>query len=491
METFAAVSSHQDCPEQAIARLLGEPPRPEHTSSSAFRTVAALSGARLDPLRVHWLLDTQHRDGSWGGAISFAPDRCLNTLAAVVALAEYGRTESEPEVVPAIHAGVAHLWNALTTVRVEDPRRPANFAEHLTALLHRARNLNLALPYPNLDDLALPPEPPPLAPGAATVCEATAEELDTLWTALTLARSGVPGARLAPFVAELAGPGKTGPVPAAFAVGSGDGEGGWVEGEDDGQDAEAERAAILCAVRRYSGLGADEGVLEALVGSGASPIHVLGALTAGLGSARAADEAGGSRAALDKAGARGGAIASRAADGVRVSRAADGVGVSRVALAGMLERLRDCRSGGAFWQHRWHLSPYHATWLALGALAELGEAAQGDTMREDAISWLMSTQRADGSWGVGGGTAEETAYAVNSLLTAAPDSLVVRQSVAMGMDYLEARRNGPWPELWLGAVLFTPRRVVRAAVLGTFHRYRGWLAQRGDEPRCTVSPASQ
>ncbi|MGO1055352.1 hypothetical protein [Crossiella sp. CA198] len=424
------MSSHQDCPEPAIQRLLAEPAMPEHTTSSAFRTVAALTDGHLDPLQTGWLLDTQHRDGSWGGAIPFAPDRCLNTLAAVVALTEADRADPAdgPDVLPATHAGVAYLWNALSGVREDDPRRPPHFATHLSILLHRARELDLPLPYPNLADLAATHCEKPLAPNDSSLCLGTVEELETLWTALTLARSGVPGELLRPSVAALGVP-------------SGDGLANTSAGAGGG--AEADRLAILLALRGYCGLPVDQDLIGLLTSSDVDPIHLIGAL-------------------------------------------ATDPGRHSAALADVLGQLRDHRSESAYWQHRWHLSPYHATWLALAAADGLD-----DGVRADAVDWLMSTQRADGSWGVGGGTVEETAYAVSSVLAMAPGSLVMRQAVAMGMDHLEAWRNEPWPELWVGAVLFAPRRVVRAAVLGARYRYSRWLGEQGAEHSCEVLPAGQ
>ncbi|WP_440899447.1 prenyltransferase, partial [Actinosynnema sp.] len=74
------------------------------------------------------------------------------------------------------------------------------------------------------------------------------------------------------------------------------------------------------------------------------------------------------------------------------------------------------------WTDRWHQSPLYATQACLQALAEPGRAATSRTRDADvaearaaALRLLLSTQRPDGSWGVWGGTVEETALALLAL----------------------------------------------------------------------------
>ena len=87
----------------------------------------------------------------------------------------------------------------------------------------------------------------------------------------------------------------------------------------------------------------------------------------------------------------------------------------------------------------------------------------------DAVAWVLASQNADGSWGLAGGTVEETGYAVNSLLAVQAAYPWVRDAADRGARYLSDRCTDgepAHPPLWIGKVLYTPYRVVRAAVLG-------------------------
>jgi hypothetical protein len=48
------------------------------------------------------------------------------------------------------------------------------------------------------------------------------------------------------------------------------------------------------------------------------------------------------------------------------------------------------------------------------ALDEFGGPASKEAVRK-ATDWLIATQHGDGSWGIWGGTAEETSYAIQAL----------------------------------------------------------------------------
>lgn len=68
------------------------------------------------------------------------------------------------------------------------------------------------------------------------------------------------------------------------------------------------------------------------------------------------------------------------------------------------------------WPDKWHASPYYATARSVAALTRFG-GGHAATAVETAVTWALDTQRDDGSWGVWGGTTEETAYAVQILLS--------------------------------------------------------------------------
>ncbi|MBQ1021327.1 prenyltransferase [Micromonospora sp. D93] len=122
------------------------------------------------------------------------------------------------------------------------------------------------------------------------------------------------------------------------------------------------------------------------------------------------------------------------------------------------------RADGA-WQDRWHASPYYATACCVLALAEFGRGAAAAEAVDRAAGWVLNSQRADGSWGRWGGTAEETAYALQVLLTVPTTVPRVDDAVARGHAYLHESAAREHPPLWYGKELYCPTVIVRAAVL--------------------------
>ena len=121
----------------------------------------------------------------------------------------------------------------------------------------------------------------------------------------------------------------------------------------------------------------------------------------------------------------------------------------------IVEALRDSRIANAYWLDKWHVSPYYPTAEAVTVLRDIAP-----DLHRDAVRWLLSTQHEDGSWGCAGGSCEETAYVVLALM----DSDVA-DGVDAGMRYLLTRRGTEeFPAMWIGKTLFTPFRVVQAAV---------------------------
>ncbi|GAB2662046.1 prenyltransferase/squalene oxidase repeat-containing protein [Nocardia goodfellowii] len=139
--------------------------------------------------------------------------------------------------------------------------------------------------------------------------------------------------------------------------------------------------------------------------------------------------------------------------------------------------LFDTRRERAWWNDKWHLSPYYATAQAVFGLAATVPRELSRTWR-----WLVDSQHADGSWGMAGGQPEETAYAVLAL-----DVLEICHGPAARESYQRAHRyladhlpGNDFAELWIGKGLYTPPGVVRAAILAAHTisgrhslRYRG------------------
>ncbi|KAA6212905.1 hypothetical protein CP973_26640 [Streptomyces albofaciens JCM 4342] len=133
------------------------------------------------------------------------------------------------------------------------------------------------------------------------------------------------------------------------------------------------------------------------------------------------------------------------------------------------DQQRACGS----WEDRWHASPYYATFCATTALHRFGGPGTGKTAAK-AMRWLLDTQHGDGSWGIWGGTQEETAYAV-LVLTGLPDAEGPghREAVRRAQTYLaQPAHHGEHPPLWHDKDLYAPTVVVEAALLAARHTLR-------------------
>ena len=102
-------------------------------------------------------------------------------------------------------------------------------------------------------------------------------------------------------------------------------------------------------------------------------------------------------------------------------------------------------------------------------------AAQGiaDELFACTGGWLLETQRPDGSWGQYEGTSEETAYALQALLTLRPAAPALESALARGAAYLAERFDDTdYPELWIGKGLYTPYAIVRSAIISALRLYQ-------------------
>ncbi len=114
------------------------------------------------------------------------------------------------------------------------------------------------------------------------------------------------------------------------------------------------------------------------------------------------------------------------------------------------------------WYGRWGCNYLYGTWLALWALAELGEPLQAEPFRR-AIVWIQERQNEDGGWGEslgsyddpqfkgsGHSTASQTAWALMGLLAAGD---VSSEAVRRSVEYLLTTQHadGSWrDEYWTG-----------------------------------------
>ncbi|MGF1429836.1 terpene synthase family protein [Kitasatospora sp. LaBMicrA B282] len=118
------------------------------------------------------------------------------------------------------------------------------------------------------------------------------------------------------------------------------------------------------------------------------------------------------------------------------------------------------------WSDKWHSSPWYALYCCAPALdTHGGPAARAAVAR--ALDWLRSRQHGDGSFGVDGGSREETAYAVLTLARctdAAPGQAEAdRELLGLARAFLLGTTR-PDPALWQDKDLYTPQAVVEAAV---------------------------
>lgn len=135
--------------------------------------------------------------------------------------------------------------------------------------------------------------------------------------------------------------------------------------------------------------------------------------------------------------------------------------------------LRDQQQEDGTWIDKWHASPYFSTMRCAVALYEHAGPAHRPTVNR-AIGWILGNQHGDGSFGRWGGTVEETAYAVRTLLrTTVPGDTRAEGAAQRGYTFLlEHLKDTDHPALWIGKELYAPVHMVRGAVIGALQLAR-------------------
>ena len=114
-----------------------------------------------------------------------------------------------------------------------------------------------------------------------------------------------------------------------------------------------------------------------------------------------------------------------------------------------------------FWADKWHASPYYAT-----AHTIIAAAGYVDGLVENAVNWIIETQKSNGAWGYYIDTAEETAYCLQALLIWRRNGGAVPKSVIKnGLAWLYEHREPPYAPLWICKALYNPELIVKSAVL--------------------------
>ncbi|MFC8074141.1 prenyltransferase/squalene oxidase repeat-containing protein [Streptomyces sp. NPDC057307] len=133
------------------------------------------------------------------------------------------------------------------------------------------------------------------------------------------------------------------------------------------------------------------------------------------------------------------------------------------------EKLRDWLVGQQRpegpWPDKWHASPYYATARCVAALARHG-GDHASAAVATAVAWTVETQRDDGSWGIWGGTTEETAYAAQILLSTTDHQPRHARALHRAETYLNDRAgSGHHPALWHDKTLYAPGAMIGAEIL--------------------------
>lgn len=141
----------------------------------------------------------------------------------------------------------------------------------------------------------------------------------------------------------------------------------------------------------------------------------------------------------------------------------------------ILSYLMTHRTFDTYWVDKWHASPYYATAHVLAGISEAAPRMLGECLR--AVEWLVHTQREDGSWGFfNQGTAEETAYALKTLLYcrdffSLDDDILRRGAAYLYREAINGDDGYHYPPLWLGKPLYVPRDIVRSSILAALILY--------------------
>lgn len=145
-------------------------------------------------------------------------------------------------------------------------------------------------------------------------------------------------------------------------------------------------------------------------------------------------------------------------------RASD-YGPGHPAVQKVLHFLYHSRRDHTYWFDKWHASPYYPTSHAVIALLGLE-----DSMAGRAIQWIINTQAQDGSWGFFIPTAEETGYCMQALMAwKRSGHQVPEEVIERGSQWLARHSEPPYPMLWIGKSLYSPREVIRGAILSALY----------------------
>lgn len=121
------------------------------------------------------------------------------------------------------------------------------------------------------------------------------------------------------------------------------------------------------------------------------------------------------------------------------------------------------RRSGRYWLDKWNLSPYYSTSHFI-----ISARGYDDQLCEDAIKWIVETQKKDGSWGFfTKSTAEETAYCIQALATWRKHTgrQIPNNVIGRAHQWLLENCETPYPPLWIDKSLYSPTTLVESCIL--------------------------
>ncbi|MGI8972409.1 MAG: hypothetical protein ACR2HB_17150 [Dehalococcoidia bacterium] len=469
------------------------------TSETAYDTavVSALRSSRdyrrpLFPATLLWLQRHQHNDGSWGGRIAVAHDRLVSTLAVVVRLEAIPAAWAQQ----ALQRGLAYLWQHASDW-LSSSQETVAFELLVPRCLDEARSRGLQLPYTaftriiDLRDDKLRRMPMEALYNKPTTfvhsLEFLGPDLDRVQVTRLRSANGAYGnspSATAYVLGMLDDPAAESYLRRAMAVSLNGGactvypneifEKGWVlynlgpdgirlRGAQQHLDYLYQHSLTGATGISREGLTADSddtGMALALLNRSGRPLSL-----AGLCQFEREDcfscfpyERNSSISANAHV------LEAFVSSPYRHQHTS--------AIQKIVAYLRDMRLDGCYWQDKWHISPLYATSQVVLAARDVATDLVAPTIR-----WLLGSQHSDGSWGCAGGTSEETAYALQTLIVAEhlQDSRM-QSALEAGASYLSQHFDDmDYPELWIGKGLYTPYAVVRAAVIGALQQYRAMI----------------
>ena len=132
------------------------------------------------------------------------------------------------------------------------------------------------------------------------------------------------------------------------------------------------------------------------------------------------------------------------------------------AIQKILNFLRTNQQFDAYWVDKWHISPFYMT--AHIVLACIG---YDDQLCDDAIEWILNSQKPNGSWGFYTfSTAEETAYCIQALaIWEQHTGKVPASRIEMGLNWLRENMDPPYPPLWISKATYSPELIIKSTIL--------------------------